>query len=133
MTHLIDTNVVVDLTSRRGVAVRPRLEVSGLKSLAISAISLAELEYGEAKTGRPSRSLATFREFLLEIPILSFDEGAVEIYGRIRADLERRGQIIGTNDLLIAATALAHNLTVVPRDIGEFGRVIGLRVEDWSK
>ena len=69
----------------------------------------------------------------MEIPILSFDEGAVEIYGRIRADLERRGQIIGTNDLLIAATALAHNLTVVTRDIGEFGRVIGLRVEDWSK
>src|SRR5580658_1202408 len=132
MTCLLDTNVIVDLGSRRGTAVRPRLEAAGLGALAISSISLAELEFGEAKSDQPSRSLKVFREFLREIPVLPFDESGARIYGQVRAELERRGLGIGGNDLLISATALAHNLVLVTRDIGEFGRVDGLRVEDWS-
>ena len=132
MTYLLDTNVVVDLGSRKGTAIRPMLDAAGLVALAISSISLAELEFGEAKSERPSRSLALFREFLHEIPVLSFDGEAARIYGRIRASLERRRQMIGANDLLIAATALGHDLILVTRDVSEFGRVDGLRVEDWS-
>lgn len=132
MTYLLDTNVVVDLGSRRGTAIRPRLEAAGLAALAISTISLAELEFGEAKSEQPSRTLILFREFLHEIPVLPFTEDAAHIYGQIRASLERSGQVIGGNDLLIAATALAHNLVLVTRDVGEFRRVNGLKVEDWS-
>src|SRR5580658_7448230 len=126
MTHLLDTNVIIDLAGRRGTTVRRRLDENGLEALSISSVSLAELEFGEAKAERPSRTLALFRAFLHEIPVLPFDEKAAPVYGRIRADLERRGQVIGANDLLIASIAIAHSLVVVTRDVDEFGRVDGL-------
>jgi tRNA(fMet)-specific endonuclease VapC len=104
----------------------------GLPALAISAVSLAELKYGEAKSQRTSRSLALFRELLSGIPVLPFDEKAAQVYGIVKATLERRGQPIGGNDLQIASTAIAHDPIVVTRDVSEFGRVEGLRIEDWS-
>jgi len=133
MTYLLDTNVIVDLGNRRGTLLRSKLEAVGLATLAISAISLAELEYGEAKSDQPSRSLRTFRDFLRQITVVPFDEDATVAYGQIRSGLERKGQVIGANDMLIAATALAHNLILVTRDLDDFRRVDDLKVEDWSR
>lgn len=64
---------------------------------------------------------------------LPFDDRAADVYGGVGADLERVGRPIGPNDLLIAATALAHDLTLVTHSISEFGRVPGLGVEDWER
>jgi tRNA(fMet)-specific endonuclease VapC len=63
---------------------------------------------------------------------MSFDDAVAEVYGRLRAELDLRGTPIGPNDLLIAATALAHGLTLVTRNEKEFGRVPGLRIENWE-
>ena len=70
--------------------------------------------------------------FLSRFLSLPFDDAAADIYGQIRADLVGRGQIIGPNDLLIASIARARDLTLVTHNIAEFGRVQGLKIEDWE-
>lgn len=99
-------------------------------ALATSVIVEAELRYGIAKGGHAMQ--APLEAFLRSIPILAFDSAAAQEYGRLRAYLESRGETIGGNDLLIAATALAHGLTLVTHNVGEFARVPGLRIEDWE-
>lgn len=132
MTYLLDTNVIVDLTGSRGTSIRIKLEEVGLAAIAISAITLAEIEYGAARVAQPSRTLSLYRQFLMEIPVLPFDQSAAAVYGRCRADLERAGRMIGGNDLMIAAVALSQNLILVTRDVSEFERVPGLPIENWS-
>ena len=80
----------------------------------------------------PTRSLARQEAFLRVFVSLAFDDHAARFYGRIRADLAARGTPIGANDLLIAAIALAAELTVVTHNTSEFGRISGLALEDWE-
>jgi tRNA(fMet)-specific endonuclease VapC len=70
--------------------------------------------------------------FLSPFTSVAFDDGAASYYGRIHADLDRAGELIGPNDLLIAAMALANDLVLVTHNVKEFGRVPGLRWEDWE-
>jgi tRNA(fMet)-specific endonuclease VapC len=100
--------------------------------LCISAITLAELEHGVAKSAAPEKNAAALLQFLTILDILPFDDcGAVE-YGKICAYLQRRGTPIGTMDTLIAAHALAEGLTVVTNNTREFERVPGLSLENWA-
>lgn len=72
------------------------------------------------------------QEFLAGLASLPFDDRAADFYGDVRAALAARGEMIGPNDLLIAAIALVHGVTLVTNNVAEFGRVAGLRVEDWE-
>jgi len=90
----------------------------------------AELLYGARKSAHPAKVLQALRRFFAPLTSLDFDDAAAEEYGRIRADLERAGMPIGGNDLQIAAIARSRDATVVTHNIGEFSRVVGLRVED---
>lgn len=76
--------------------------------------------------------MATLRRFFQEFATLPFDEKCEEVYGIIRAQLGLAGTPIGPNDLLIAAIALANDFTIVTHNTDEFGRVKGLRIEDWE-
>ena len=76
--------------------------------------------------------MAILRRFFQDFATLVFDEKCEEVYGIIRAQLARAGTPIGPNDLLIAAIALANDATLITRNTGEFGRVRGLRIEDWE-
>jgi len=87
--------------------------------------------YGISKSQHKERNLAALEMFLMPLEIMPFDEHAAEIYGDIRAALERSGQIIGGNDLFIAAHALSLNVTLVSNNLKEFTRVPGLRLENW--
>jgi len=89
------------------------------------------LYYGAERSADPTTNRGQVDVFLAPFPLLLFDKAAAVAYGSIRADLARRGQLIGPNDLLIAAIALAVNATVVTHNIREFSRVQGLLVEDW--
>lgn len=96
------------------------------------SIVKAELSYGVRKSQHPQRSLEKQQQFVDHFVSLPFDDKAAEIYGQIRAELERVGTPIGPNDLMIAAIAVANDVTLVTHNTREFSRVKGLKFEDWE-
>jgi tRNA(fMet)-specific endonuclease VapC len=131
MQYMLDTDIVSDLMKDPNGKVARRVDELGDETaLAISIITAAELRFGLAK--RPSRRLQRrLGTVLAIIDILPFEEPADAVYARLRTDLERRGQIIGGNDLLIAAHAVAAGHVLVSGNEREFGRVEGLALENW--
>ena len=132
-SYLLDTNILSDLVHhpRSGAAARQLalVRAQGAQDISTSIISAAELRYGVAKRG--STRLARQVETVLgALHVLPFEAPADVIYGRLRTDLERRGQPMGGNDLLIAAHALAAQLTLVTDDRG-FARIPELLRENW--
>ena len=130
MIYLLDTNTCVYAIKREPVVLR-RLQEQSPDDVGVSAVTLAELWFGAAKSSRPQSTRASVDAFLKPFEILPFGSEAAEGYARIRAQLERVGLPIGERDLLIAAIATSRRLTVVTRNIREFSRVEGLNVEDW--
>jgi tRNA(fMet)-specific endonuclease VapC len=129
---LLDTNICIYLIKKKPPRVLDRLRMLDVSDVAISSITLAELEFGVAKSGRPEENANALAAFIAPLEILPFDEVAASCYGPIRADLERRGTPIGSLDLLIAAHALSHDCTLVTNNEQEFSRIHGLRIENWS-
>ena len=99
--------------------------------MAVPAVAAYELRYGLARLGNAARRVDQLEQFLSSIRILAFDDAVARFAAAIRVDLERAGQPIGPLDVLIAATALHSAATLVTRNVAEFGRVPGLRVENW--
>lgn len=132
MTHfMLDTNICVELIRGRATRVFERLRQHGVDDVSISGITLAELQYGVAKSARPARNALLLVAFCAPLAIVPFDNVAAETYGDVRAELERAGTPIGPLDTLIAAHAKALGMTLVTDNEREFKRVIGLRVENW--
>lgn len=135
MTYLLDTNIIIATLknkSGRGDRYASRLGQELLGEVVVCAIVEAELFHGAEKYGQPERRRAAIRRFLAPYESLPFDTACVPHYARIRHYLEKQGQVIGANDLLIAATALAYGLTLVTHNDAEFRRVPELKVEDWA-
>lgn len=127
---LLDTNILSDVVRRPRGEVARRMRDESEDSICTSIIVAAELRYGAAERAAPR--LSAQLEMILDVlEILPFEPPADAIYGSVRADLERRGQLIGPNDLLIAAQALALGHILVTDNVGEFSRVQGLAVENW--
>lgn len=97
----------------------------------MSAITLAELRFGVAKSASRRRAAANLRLLLSKVAVVPFDDAATSRYGELRAALERRGSPIGPLDTLIAAHALSLGWMLATHNTREFGRVPGLRVDDW--
>lgn len=130
--YLLDTNICIDILRRQQPQLRERLSSCAVGSLAISSITLAELFHGVYKSRFPEKNLQAVVHFCLPLEIAEFDGPAAEMYGRVRACREQAGTPIGPLDTLIAAHALSLECTLVTNNQGEFQRVSGLRVEDWS-
>ena len=128
---LLDTNVCVELLRGRAPRLFERLRRCEIDEIGISGITLAELQYGVAKSARPARHTELLAEFCAPLAILPFDDIAAETYGRVRTELERTGLSIDPLDTLIAAHALSLGLTLVTNNEREFRRVTGLLVENW--
>lgn len=129
---MLDTNICIYLIKRRPPAVIDRFLRCDVGQVAISSVTLAELQYGVAKSQFPEKNAEALQAFLLPLEILPFDDAAGAAYGPIRVDLEKRGVSIGAMDLMIAAHALSLDVTLVTHNIREFSRVEGLRVETWA-
>ena len=129
--YMLDTNICIELIRRRGVKLLKRLKKCKVGEVGISVITLAELEHGVEKSAKPEQNRIALNEFCAPLEIRPFDDLAATAYARIRADLERTGQVIGPMDMLIAAHALAEAATVVTNNEREFRRVEGLAVENW--
>ncbi len=132
MTHcMLDTDVCVELLRGRAPAVFEHLRQFKTDDVAISSITLAELQYGVARSTRPARHELLLAEFCAPLAILPFDDLAAGTYGRVRAALARAGTPIGPLDTLIASHALSLGLTLITCNHREFSRVPGLHVESW--
>ena len=130
--YLLDTNIVGNLVALPdGPAARTLAGVAS-KNLCTSIVVAAELRYGAAKKGS-TRLAARIEAALGALDVVPFQAPADTIYGALRAHLERRGRLIGANDLLIAAHALALGCTIVTDNVREFARVEGLAVENWLR
>ncbi|MDQ3864171.1 MAG: type II toxin-antitoxin system VapC family toxin [Actinomycetota bacterium] len=132
MRRLLDTNVCIHTIRRRPQAVLRRFEEYGIGEVGVSSVTVAELRYGAEKSARPEQNLEALGRFLLPLEVLAFGGEAAAAYGRIRATLERAGTPIGPLDTLIAAQAVSVGVTLVTNNTREFGRVLGLEVEDWT-
>jgi tRNA(fMet)-specific endonuclease VapC len=130
LRYMLDTNLCIRVLRDRPASVRERFNLEA-DSLCISAIVLTELLYGAAKSQRPQHNRREVERFAARLEVLAFDAAAADHAGEIRAVLERQGRMIGAYDLLIAGHARSRGLVVVTGNLGEFGRVEGLRCEDW--
>lgn len=132
MTYLLDTNVCIDYLNGRVIRVREHMESLLPSEVVLCSVVKAELFYGAMKSANPSLTLARQEPFISQFFSLPFDDAAAEKYGRLRVFLSKQGKPIGPNDLLIAAIALANNVTLVTHNTSEFGRVPGLQIKDWQ-
>ena len=128
--YLLDTNIISDLIRNPKGKVAKHIARVGENNVCTSIIVAAELRYGCAKKGS-KRLFETVESLLRELDVLSLEDPADDEYGRLRTELERRGALIGGNDLLIAAHALSIEATIVTANVDEFIRVKGLQVENW--
>ncbi|PWC88422.1 plasmid maintenance protein [Azospirillum sp. TSH100] len=130
LRYMLDTNLCIRVLRDRPPGLRGKFNAE-TGALCISTVTLAELLHGAAKSARPIEQRHEVERMTGRLEVLPFDEDAAGHYGEIRADLERRGTIIGPYDLMIAAHARSRGLVVVTGNLGEFRRVDGLRSEDW--
>jgi tRNA(fMet)-specific endonuclease VapC len=131
MKWMLDTNVCIAVIRRRPEAAIRRLRGKAIGQVGVSVITVAELEFGAAKSRHPEQARAALVEFLLPLEVAPFDETACASYGVVRAALESAGRPIGPLDTLIASHALALGAVLVTNNTREFSRVAGLSVEDW--
>jgi tRNA(fMet)-specific endonuclease VapC len=129
---MLDTDVCIYIANKKPKSVQQKLATLSPEDACLSAVTYAELRYGAEKSRQRSENLETLQRLRLLIAVKPFDESASEEYGIIRAHLERKGQLIGGNDLLIAAHAKSLGLLLVTNNVREFKRVPGLAVEIWT-
>lgn len=129
-SYLLDTNILSDLVRHPQGSIASRITREGENSVCTSIVVAGELRFGAYKRGS-DRLTAQVEVILSAIEILPLEEPADQHYGKLRALLESRGEMIGPNDMLIAAHALALDCTVVTANRREFSRVPGLKVENW--
>jgi len=130
--YLLDTNILSDLIRHPQGAVAARIADISEVEIATSIIVASELRYG-AERRASERLTARVEELLTLLPVFPLKGDADVQYGRLRTNLERRGQTIGANDMLIAAHALALDATLVTDKVREFERISGLKVENWLR
>ncbi|GHV55768.1 twitching motility protein PilT [Synergistales bacterium] len=129
--YMLDTNICVSVIREKHPNVLSNLNTKRSLGLSISTITLAELEHGVNKSSRKEQNAIALASFLSIIEIRRFDEKAARMYGAIKADIERRGCVIGSLDILIAAHAKSAGTILATNNTREFERVQGLRIEDW--
>ncbi len=130
--YLLDTNVCIVYIKFPNSNVRSRIAAIPTDEITVCSVVKYEMFFGSMRSSDPVRSLQIQEAFLGQFESLPFDDLACRHAARIRADLSRSGSLIGAYDILIAATALARDLTLVTHNVNEFSRVIGLRIEDWE-
>ena len=132
ISHLLDTNAVIALIGRRSDMLVNRVLESVDGTIGLPSIVTHELYFGAHKSAKVQHNLETLRLLFADFPILEFDQRDAFTAGEIRAALAAKGTPIGPYDVLIAGQAKARGLLLVTNNVGEFNRVDGLRVEDWS-
>lgn len=131
--YLLDTETCIFLARRSSPALEARIQSVPLQQQAMSVITYAELLYGVQLSAARSRkqNLAAVEQLARHLAVLDWPADAAQHYAELRADLKKRGAMLGANDVLIAAHAKALGATVVTNNVNDFGRVKGLAIENW--
>ena len=132
LRYLLDTNIVIYVLKRRPIEA---LEIfnKNANRMAISSITLSELMYGAEKSQSVAKNLEAIEDFTSHLEVLPYDAKASQSYGQIKSALEKKGNIIGENDIHIAAHAISQGLILVTNNVKEFKRVPNLVIENWVK
>ncbi len=131
MKYLLDTNICIYIIKKKPGQVLKRFTSLAVGDIGISAITLAELQFGIMKSSNPQKNREALDKFLTPLEILDFGYHASIEYGKIRAALEKKGTPIGPLDTMIASHAKSLGLTLVTNNVREFKRVTGLEIENW--
>jgi tRNA(fMet)-specific endonuclease VapC len=131
MHYLLDTNICIYLIKKRQPEVLERFRQHSPKDVAISIITLFELDCGVEKSQYPQRSKAALAKFLLPLNLINLDRSSAMESAIIRVQLEKKGMPIGPYDLLIAGLARSRGMTLVTNNIKEFERVANMPLENW--
>jgi tRNA(fMet)-specific endonuclease VapC len=132
MSWLPDTNVWISLLKNPGGKLESKMRAQATTDILLCSIVKAELWHGAEKYGNRENRLRALQMLFAPFVSVPFDDLAARQYADIRHRLELQGLVIGPNDLKIAAIARAHEMTLVSRNLAEFSRVHGLKVEDWD-
>jgi tRNA(fMet)-specific endonuclease VapC len=131
---MLDTNICIYIINKKPISYIKKLEsLEKTDSIALSAIVLAELQYGVSNSRFKEKNQINVNSFVSKLDIIDFTEQCAFFYGEIRTDLKQKGIIIGNNDLLIASHAICEEATLVTNNISEFNRIKGLKLINWSK
>ena len=130
--YLLDTDIII-YSLKGHAAVQENLRRHRNASLGVSIISLMELYYGAYKSQRVESNLAKVKTIEKTLQAIQAGEEVVELFGMLKSKLEAKGQPADDFDLVIASTALAHNLILVTNNTRHFQKVEGLRLENWSQ
>ena len=135
MKYMLDTNICIYAIKHKPPEVIKNFLKHNPEDICVSSITYGELMHGVEKSQAEERNRAAITLFLSSISILPFDNYAAEEYGKVRAELERKGTPIGPMDMLIAGHARSERLILVTNNTREFFRVedLDLEVEDWTK
>jgi tRNA(fMet)-specific endonuclease VapC len=131
--YMLDTDISSYIMKRSHDAVLRKLQKVQIGVVCISVITKSELLFGVAVSPRQQQDHAALDEYLRHVEVLDFPDEAALHYAQIRAALKARGTMIGANDLFIAAHARSLDLTLVTNNVGEFGRVQDLKIENWAE
>lgn len=131
ISYILDTNICIYIIKQKPEKVINRFRQLPISSLAISSITLSELEYGVMKSLQPDQNQLALSQFVAPLEILPYGDEAAQYYGKLRAYLEKQGTPIGSLDMLIAAHALSLKCTLVTNNEKEFTRVPDLHIENW--
>ncbi|MBM6582547.1 type II toxin-antitoxin system VapC family toxin [Microvirga sp. BT689] len=131
--YLLDTDICVYIRRERPQAVMKRFKALPPGAMAISVITYGELAYGVRKGPDPRKAIMVLDELIALIPVLPMATDVAETYGTIRSGLAARGELIGNNDLWIAAHANSLDVILVTNNEKKFQRVSGLKIENWAK
>ena len=131
LRYLLDTNICIYITKQRPASVLEKFERLSVGEVGMSTITFGELLYGAEKSHHPKKTPHILEELAGLIPPIPLSTDVGKYYGRIRSKLEKKGKLIGNNDLWIAAHALATDLILVTNNEKEFARVPKLKIENW--
>ena len=131
MKLMLDTNICIYIIKQRPPEVLTRFNAYVVGDIAVSSITVAELQFGVQRSQTPERNQPALDQFLLPLTVVGFDQAAAVTYGQVRTSLERNGRPIGPLDTLIAAHALSLKLSLVTNNVDEFARIPGLKVVNW--
>jgi tRNA(fMet)-specific endonuclease VapC len=130
--YLVDTNILIFLCNSKSKPLENKFKTHRPDEFVVSSITVGELIYGVEKSQRKDRNLQAILKILSPFKIIDFDSSDGWEYGKIRADLEKKGTSIGGNDIMIAAQAKRRGLTMITNNTREYKRIYGLHVEDWT-
>lgn len=130
--YLLDSNACIRLLNQKHAGIEKHFRNCEPSEISLCSIVKAELLYGARHSQRVEVNIQRLRLFFLPLGSLPFDDNCAEMYARIRQDLSAQGCLIGPNDLLIAAVALANDAVLVTHNQNKFCRIAGLRLTDWE-